>query len=57
MHPDPGRRILGVQRVGQPDEQVVVAEDAAAPLARFEFCDNGFGKADTDGRAGSGFGV
>ena len=36
-HPMPGRRGLTAQRVGQPGQQVVVAQDSAAALADFQF--------------------
>ena len=46
MHPQLSRRVVGVQRVGQPGEQVVVAKDSATPLADFQFSANVFRKAD-----------
>ena len=46
MHPQLGRRVVGVQRVGQPGEQVVVAEDAALPLADLQLGQNVFREVD-----------
>ena len=46
MHPHLGRRVVGVQRVGQAAEQVVVAEDAAPPLADVQLGQNIFREAD-----------
>ena len=57
MHPQLGRGVVGVQRVGQPGEQVVVAEDAPPPLAGFQFGQNVFREVDADRGAGVRFGV
>ncbi len=56
VHPLLSRRVVGLQRVGQPGEQVVVAEDAAPPLADFQFSANVFREADADRGARIGFG-
>ena len=45
-HPLPGRGILAGQRLGQPGQQVVVAEDSAAALADIEFGEDGIGEVD-----------
>ena len=50
MHPHLGRRVIGFQRVGQSAEQVVVAEDAAPPLADLQFGQNIFREADAHRR-------
>ena len=48
MHPQLSGRVVGVQRVGQPGQQVVVAEDAAPPLADFQLGQNVFREVDAD---------
>ena len=40
VHPEPGRGVGLVERVGQPGQQIVVAEDAAPPLARLQLPDH-----------------
>ena len=48
MHPQLRGRVVGLQRVGQPGEQVVVAEDAEPALADFQFGQNVFREVDAD---------
>ena len=57
MHPHPRRGVVGIQRVRQPDEQIVVAEDALLPLARFQLGENVFREVDAHRRARVGAGV
>ena len=52
MHAHLGGRVVGVQRIGQPGEQVVVAEHAAAALADFQFGQNIFREVDAHRGAG-----
>ena len=46
MHPQLRRRVVGCERVGQPGEQVVVAQDAEPPLAGVHLGKNIFREAD-----------
>ncbi len=43
-HPVPGGGVVGLQRGGQPDQQVVVAQDAQPTLARLKLGDNGLSR-------------
>ena len=48
VHPRRGGGVVGVQRVGEPAQQVVVAEDAQPPLAAFQLGQNVFREVDPD---------
>ncbi len=54
LHSRPGRRVLASEGIGQPQQQVVVAEDAPTPLAGFQLFENVMGETDTDRGPGSG---
>ena len=54
LHARPGRRIVGLQGVREPGEQVVVVQDAELALARLQLRAHGFREVDTDRRLEAG---
>ena len=56
-HPHPRRGVGTVEGAGQAGEQIVVAEDAAAAFADFQFGQNGFRELHAHGGPGAGFGI
>ena len=56
-HPLPGRGVVGFQRIGEPGQQIVVAQDAAAAFADLQFGQHGLGEVDAHRRVSARLGV
>ena len=56
-HALPGRCVVGLERVGEPAQQVVVGEDTAQVLAAFDLAPDGGGEVHAEGGVGARRGV
>jgi hypothetical protein len=57
LHPHPRRRVLRLQRLGQPRQQVVVVQDAEPAFTRLQLCTHRPGELHADKGIGAGRGI